>query len=378
MNLSTKIAIIHYMPLEYYPPITNLLDYLGNKVDKINVYSCHNDRNRDNYKERGMKINRFSFPSINDNIIIRIFKYFQFNILTLFSLILLKPNIILYYETYSAFPAYVYCRYFNRKCKLLIHNHEYSSLQWYKNTMKLTKFFHKLEIKWLYNKAIWISQTNDDRNKLFEKDYPFISKNKLKIMPNYPPKEWSNNINQKYQKEISITNPLKLVYVGSLSFEATYIKEVCEWVIKNKGLVTLDVFSYNLHDDIRNYFSYLKSDFINFNVEGIEYSNIKNKLLEFDVGLICYKPYSENVINCVSNKFYEYLACNLDVWFTEIMITTKKYITKSTYPKVVSVDFTNLDNINIYDLYNKEGLYYKPSIYFSETVYSEIYEELVK
>ena len=42
-----KVAIIHFYPIEYFPPITNLLNHISNYDDiKVDVYTCHNTKNR--------------------------------------------------------------------------------------------------------------------------------------------------------------------------------------------------------------------------------------------------------------------------------------------------------------------------------------------
>ena len=54
-----KLAIVHYLPLEYYPPVTNLIDYLAyerkNEFDKISIYSSHNVKGRKKYQVSSSK-----------------------------------------------------------------------------------------------------------------------------------------------------------------------------------------------------------------------------------------------------------------------------------------------------------------------------------
>ena len=44
----------------------------------------------------------------------------------------------------------------------------------------------------------------------------------------------------------------KLVYIGSLGLETSYLKEVLNWVKKNKDTVSLDIYSFNIKDDALN------------------------------------------------------------------------------------------------------------------------------
>jgi hypothetical protein len=103
----------------------------------------------------------------------------------------MKPDIIYYYETYSAWPVYAYLRFFNLKARLFIHNHEYFDNNWYRKGMKLVNWYHRLEVNFLYERAEWISQTNHYRNELFAKDHPLISTKKLEVLRNFPPKKWA-------------------------------------------------------------------------------------------------------------------------------------------------------------------------------------------
>lgn len=408
-----KLAILHYMPLEYYPPVTNFIDYLasieGDRAMDAVVYTCHNVKDRKPYTPHptphtlqatpynlhptsyplhptpynlpptsyklnpiAYKIHRSPFPKEKDSSIIRLFKYLHFNILTLLKLVLQRPEVLFYYESYSAWPAYIYSRFFNRRCRIFIHNHEYADKKWYTTTMRQVCYYHKLEKKWLYPRAEWISQTNEDRLTMFHNDHPYLKKEQLKVMPNYPPRWWSN----KTTTGNNNNGVLKLVYVGSLSFQATYIKEVCEWVIKQNGAVTLDVYAYNLHDEVNVFLQNINSDYVIYHNQGVEYDHQPDILSHYDVGLILYKPHSKNYIYNAPNKLFEYLACNIDVWFSDKLIGPLPYIRVDVYPKVIPVDFEHLEHFEWQKAAEKGTCEYKPSEYFCEEVYGELVRRL--
>lgn len=382
-----KLAIIHYMPLEYYPPVTNLIDYIAtehsDKFRHLKIYSCHNIKKRIPYTisssvkgnpKSVANIVRFPFPKDNESSPIRLFKYLYFNLFTIFSLILFKPDTILYYESFSVWPAWFYTKFINRNCRIFIHNHEYASPEWYQRSMRLVKQYHKLEKKWLYPKAVWISQTNDERNILFRRDHITVNKAVIKVLPNYPTKKWSKENNS---IKTSIGTPIKCVYIGSISVKSTYIKEFIKWIINKNGVFTLDIFSYNLDNETMSFLKSINSDYINFYKDGIEYDSIPNILNAYHVGLILYKPYSENVINCVSNKFYEYYACGLDIWFSHVMISTRQHIQENFLPKIIPVDFENLDKFNWETAISREGLKEEKSAYYCEEVYKELVEAIL-
>jgi len=364
------LAIIHYMPLEFYPPIINLLNYISGKKELINyVFSTKNNKNRKPYENKKIRLYRTSFPNTSDSTYTRFAKYWGFNWFTLFNLILKNPVLILYYESYSAWPVYVYLKYFNTKCKLFIHYHEYSPPQWYKEGMRLVKWYHKLEVKHLYRRATWISHTNSDRLQLFHNDYPFIGKQVLHVLPNYPPSSWATT------RAESSSNIISIVYVGALSIADTFIFEFCEWV-KKQLVITFDIYSYNYHKEAADYLESINDSNIRFFKEGFRYNQLPQLLSKYNVGVILYKGTSLNCIYSVPNKLFEYLACNLDVWFPKEMKGCYKNITTGTYPKVSMLDFQHLDYLHIHSLISRKELRYQPSSYFCEPVYENFYNAL--
>lgn len=340
-----KIAVVHYMPLEYYPPVTNFLNYIGSlKNSAITVFSATNTKNRKEFKNNAVgEISRVNFPVSSDTAFTRFFKYFKFNFNCFFKLLRFNPSEIIYFESYSAGAVYWYLRFFGKKKNLKVHYHEYSSPEWYDNGMRLVKLFHSYETKFLYSKADWISHTNQERIDLFLNDHPYIDPKKMHVVPNYPPKSWNriNSVNK--LKQSNQSNPLKTIYVGSLSLEATYIKEYCEWIGQQEGKVTFDIYSYNLHEDTRQYLRSINLPYINFYDTGVEYDDLPQVLEKFDVGVILYKGLTENYVHNAPNKLFEYLVCGLEVWFSHKMKGCFPYISKE-HPRILPVDFCSLDS----------------------------------
>jgi len=374
----SKLAILHYLPLEYYPPITNLIDYIAkeriNNFNKVQVYSTHNIKGREEYqanKYTTLNIKRSPLPKETDKSFIRLFKYLHFNLATLISLIINRPNSLLYYESYSAWPAYLYTKHINRTCKLFIHFHEYASKEWYATTMRQVKYFHKLEKKWLYQHATWISQTNTNRLAFFHQDHPSLKTEQLKIIPNYPPKSWRTlSMNSSLDTGGKLNNePIKLVYVGSLSFQSTYLKELCNWVLKQGGMVQFDVYAYNIYKDVKSYLQDIDSPWVNYYEQGIEYQEQPKLLRQYDVGLILYKAHNQNYTYNAPNKLFEYLACNLDVWYPNVLQGPKPYISNKIFPKVVPINFEDLYNFDWQEATDKTNCKFKPSTYYNERVY---------
>jgi len=265
-----------------------------------------------------------------------IVKYAVYNLATLFLLFRYRPAVVLYYESISAIPAIIY-RWFFRSAKLMVHYHEYVTPREYQEGMKLVRFAHSLEKK-NYHLFDWISQTNSDRLRLFAMDEKIDDgvKERMHLFPNYPPQDW-----QKAPAN-SLSNPGRLVYVGALSLETTYLKELVEWVNKQHGTVTLDLYSNNFPETTSRYLSDVGSDVIRFN-GGIEYQELPTVLANYHVGVVLYKGHIPNYIYNVPNKVFEYLAVGLTVWYPAQMKSCKdQFETDNCRPQVLPVDFENL------------------------------------
>lgn len=371
-----KIAVFHFLPLEFYPPVTNFLDYAGSKENLIiKVFSTSNDKERKEYKnDRLAGIKRVSIPNSGDKTFTKLSKYIKFNFFFLRDLLKFKPDEILYFESYSAGPVYWYIKFFRKKTKLRIHYHEYASPEWYENGMRLVKYYHKLERQYLYSRANWISQTNEERINLFLKDNPQVNPKKMRVLPNYPPKSWiKDEVEMK-----KIESPVKTVYIGSLSLENTFLEEYCTWVIEQRGKVTFDIYSYNLHETTRHYLNSLNSRFVNFIPGGVEYENIPEVLKNYQVGVILYKPVNENYINNAPNKLFEYLLCGLEVWFPDTMKGCLSY-QRSVSPKVIPVDFCNLHIENFLESNRKTASYSNnDSVFTAEKALHPLVKELIE
>tara|TARA_R110002012_G_scaffold220618_1_gene392273 strand:+ start:24327 stop:25430 length:1104 start_codon:yes stop_codon:yes gene_type:complete len=345
------------MPLEYYPPVINMLDDLALENNlKVKVWSTQNTKGRQVYRNNALnKISRTLFPSSRHHKIYRLTTYMLFNLNVFLGLIKYNPNTIFYYETYSAGPVYWYLKYFGRYKKLFIHCHEYFDTKWYKTGMAIVKLYYAYEKKFLYNKATWISHTNSFRIRLFLEEHPKISPSKLHIMPNYPPNSWFNK-NTFFKQTINGNSTLNIVYIGSLSLEHTFISEFCNWVISRNGEVNFDIFAFNCTKSTNTYLRNLDSAFVNFYDKGIEYNKIPTVLAHYDIGVILYKATTLNAKYCASNKLFEYLVCGLEVWVSKEQNGTLPYINKEAQPRVKALDFLNIDPFIISDYYWSQSL----------------------
>ena len=309
-----KLFVIHYYPIDYFPPAMNLVKTLQEKAATYVISTVKSNCLKE-FVATSARIFRPIKENKKDSSMKVLLKYCYFSLFSLWQLILKKPDVILYYESISALPVYLYKRFIHKKVKVCIHYHEYMTPEEYNRPgMRLSKYNHKLEISYLYKSAYWISQTNQYRKDFFLKDYPLIPQTNCHVLPNYPPQQWHVK-----NKVITADGILKCVYIGSLSLRDTYIKEFCEWVAEQKGKITFDVYSFNFHDDVKIMMEKIDSPYISFHEKGIVYSEIPNVLAKYDVGLLLYKANTLNVQYCETNKFYEYVVSGLDVWYTKEM-----------------------------------------------------------
>ena len=114
-----KIAILHLLPLEYYPPVTNLADLLAEEPDaKVLLLSSLNPVGREAYSAKGISIRRVVYPAYVKGALRKLFAFLSMFFSATLALIRFKPDVLLYYEPHSAYPAWLYTRYLNRSTRL--------------------------------------------------------------------------------------------------------------------------------------------------------------------------------------------------------------------------------------------------------------------
>jgi hypothetical protein len=188
-------------------------------------------------------------------------------------------------------------------------------------------------------------------------------------MPNFPPSSWLN------ERIGSVGKPVRLVYIGSISLNSFFLDELIDWLKSMNGMFSCDFYSLNAQQDaigIINAHPGLTS------FKGaVFYEELPRVLAQYDVGIVMYKILEKNMIYNAPNKLFEYLACGLDVWFSSTLLSSYAYETIGTYPKVISVDFTNLESFDYKAALSHYGLTYKKSTFVMEAVYEEFYKALL-
>jgi glycosyltransferase involved in cell wall biosynthesis len=190
-------------------------------------------------------------------------------------------------------------------------------------------------------------------------------------LPNYPPTKWC--LAQKELKP-NFAKVVKTIYIGTLSMDYCYIKEYCEWVSKMSGKVLFDVYGYNIEEETHHFLKELNCPFVRYFSGGIEYDDIPKLLSSYDVGVILYKALTENFKFNAPNKLFEYMACGLEVWYSEKILGIKPY-NKNTYPRILSVKFTNIPTTILLDTKKLDTEPHQP--FFAETVYKPYLKKII-
>lgn len=331
-----KIAILHFNIIEKYPPVMNFIfDAIEENPDtEILVFTTKNTTTFKTPTFPNTKIYRLGM--VNTNPIIRYASYVWFNLACSMILLFKSVEFITAFESLSIFPLWVRSK-IKHQTKAHIHFHEYHSEPERQISSAYMKFLFTLEDQLL--KKYSCSHTNEDRKRLFLVDKTWLKKESVKVIPNMPPKSWWKNFGQ--FKKPSIDVRIRLVYVGACDDKTMYIKEVIDWVFANQDSLELNIISQQLSNQTNELILGLNCPSIKI-IQPIDYYDLPQELIKYDVGLVLYKGHIPNYIYNVPNKVFEYLACGLNVICDKSLITTKNLGLNN----IKVVDFKNLNGID--------------------------------
>ncbi len=366
-----KVFIVHFQPLELFPPAMNIIDYLSSDSD-LKLIIVTNKKSKNNvllpYDNQSGNVKIYRPSQQKESSIARYLNYYFFYSTAFFLLIKYYPKTVLYFETLSSWPVLMYKKLRGTQTRLMVHYHEYTEPKLYEQGMFLSQWMHRIESK-MYKKFSWISHTNPVRLQMFKDDNGLnsIPNSIFHVIPNYPSKSWCTN----RKSDQSKNKIIRLVFVGSLGYDNMYLQEVIDWVNNHPGEFSLDVYSYNIDRKAKKVLE--SGAYKNVSYQGgCNYQELPRLLENYDIGLVIYKPFSQNTIHAVSNKVFEYAACGLDVWFSKDMSCTFEYVRQSVYPKIIPVDFKQMDSFNFEIAISRENLRYEAVNFFYEDIYPEI------
>lgn len=356
------IVLLHQLPLEMYPPAVNLLCQLRARTDVEPVaVTSANAKGLPDVALTNCQILRLRFGSSADFVVLRWCWSLLWHVRAALICWRLRPTAVVSIEPHSALAAWLWLVLLRGRSRLLIHHHEYYAPEDYlrpgNRLTRLNRWFENC----LLRRAVWVSQTNADRLRLFRGDHPELTDGQCHVLPNYPPRAWLQSLPAVRPWPNGDAGPLRLVYVGSVSLHDTWIGPLVEWLNSTaNSSCTLDVFCYNLDPATRSFLLHQSSSVVRFHGQGVDYDQLPRLLPQFDVGLILYRCNTVNFVWNASNKLFEYLLCGLDVWYPSCMLGVRPYARSDAAPRVLETDFENLEHLNIAERRDRAGLPWRP------------------
>lgn len=341
-----KVAFVHQLPLEIYPPAANALAILAAQEGwEVRAWSSAGHSGMTAYQHPALAVRRPPYPGVACGSLARLAGFARWHWRVAAELARWRPDAIIAVEPHSAMGVWFYYRLRGGRARLFIHHHEYYAPGDYlKPGNRTTRICHWFEKAGLFGRAEWVSQTNATRLRLLMADCPAVTAAKGRLWPNHPPRAW---LARAGRKAPASGGPLRLVCVGSLSFEDTFIREVAEWVAARPGKVTLHVCGHNVRRDVWDWLASLNAAGISCQPEGCGYDDLPELLADFDVGLVLYKGNTLNFVHNVPNKAVEALVCGLEVWYPPEMAGMRDFQARHPELALREVDFRRLAELPV-------------------------------
>lgn len=371
-----RLAVVHWLPIEQFPPVQNFLNFFAEQ-EGLRVLCCSTRRIGEQHEFHNPKVSilRTKFPSQELGKFIRIVCFLYFPLITLLKLLFFQPNVIFYLEPHSAPVVFIYSLIFPR-CQIIAHYHEYREPKHLKvRGNYLAWLGNQLEKLRLFNKASWISHTNQDRIRLFLLDYPNINAHKVHAIPNIPPRTW---LTEKEKVLKPADSKLKLVYIGAISLHDTYLEQLLSWFQKNQDHnVSLDLYINNTDPATKKFLAEQDQDGLTIHLGGVPYAKLPSILPKYDIGLVLYRCNTINYIYNAPNKLFEYLSCGLNVLYPKQMLGVLPYARTGCVPWVIGIDFEFLSDLTVPELENFNGAS-KPWEETCEVAYQPLLEKILR
>ncbi|GHB37038.1 hypothetical protein [Mongoliitalea lutea] len=338
-----KVGIVHYAPVEKYPPVMNDvidLDHL-NKHECLVFTSGTSDPWFSPAHARIFRIGQDFFTTS----VRRYWHYVHFALNVFFKLLWFKPSLIICYETVSILPVFLLNLVFGINTRIHIHYHEYTSIKQYRNSSLYNRLLHKLEKKLWKCHHVTVSHTNIDRKRLFLEDYrKILNESRVQVFPNLPPKHWYEVAQQlKTSRAIQDKQVISLVHVGATDLDSMYVQELLTWVISQSGKYEIDFYISYAFDNTLSYLNRLTTQYEFIRVKKpVRYEQLPEILTSYDVGLVLYNGDIPNHIYNVPNKVFEYLICGLEVVYSQDLISTNSFVKDHSINGCYPLDFSKI------------------------------------
>jgi len=361
-----RLAVVHQLPLERYPPVGNLLECLDEKHD-IEVLVLSSPRHDDSFKEQlgsgrvQSNVRRLSCHS--RWMALRWLRTLLWHCRTAWELHRFRPHVVLSVEPHSAVAVWLHRNICRGRARLVIQHYEYYSEDDYRRPGNRLLRLNRLFERSLLKQADRVTQTNPDRLRLFLADNPQLRADQLSVWPNYPPKSWLPLPERQWP--VNPTGPLRLVIAGAVSLRDTCIGPLAEWINSERQTAcTLDIYANSIDAETEAWLRHQIGDRLRYHPGGVPYAELPRILQAFDVGLILYRCHTVNFVWNATNKLFEYLLCGLDVWYPPCMSGVAPYARSTAAPRVLETDFESLQTL---DLAPRQTRSHLPSIPWTTT-----------
>lgn len=336
-----RIAYVHILPIEYYPPARNTLKLFSKQNGwDVRCWSSPNHRRLPEWSDKSVHVVRHTYENPHKAAHRRLAAYLSWHFAVARELTNWKPDLIISVEPHSAIAVWLYFKIFGGTARLCIHHHEYYAPEDFSNRgMRLVRIGSRLELRDLFPRAEWISQTNVHRLQMIAHD-AHLDSHVLRVLPNYPPREWTERAVRNDGR--ARDRPRKFIYLGSASLEDAFILEAAKWASRHREEVSLSVVGNNIAPDVWAEILKIGASNISLNKDGWDYEALPGKLNQFDVGLILYKGNTKNFVYNVPNKAFEYLAAGLEVWYPRQMKALKSMHSEFPGLPMMEFDFDNM------------------------------------
>lgn len=322
---SSQICVLHYLPVEEYPPLQNLmLAFCEQNGMNVVIFSG------------SLEVNECDTRLVGDNVTAFFLPYKTtggWRQKRDFAAFIRKETITRHFDCVIAYGdefSGLVCSRMNAKVKAL-HLHELPPQLSIRNKFVSNSLLLELVLlRFVIRRFGWVSQVTPKRAELFSKRFNVQCRNLF----NFPSAGFASNI-----PENVANDKLKIVYVGSCNPVSIQVSTL-KMLSKSNG-VELSVLPTN--SEGLDYIAGLDGVQI---LRRVPYSKLPNLLGQFDVGLVLYNGHSENMRYGVPNKLIEYLRCGLHVVYHSALESVTDFVRAHQLTSVVHI----LPNSNVHQI----------------------------
>lgn len=300
-----KLCVVHYLPIEQYPPLQNLMEALGAQERMSSVIFCGSVEALEHHSQVVTEnMVAYYSPFTHDG---------GWRQKCEFAKRVRIESLKRQFDCVLAFGdelSGLVCSRITSKVKAL-HLHELPPKLSFRNKyISKTLFFEIVMLHFAIRRFRWVSQVTPKRAEIFSRRFHVQCRNLF----NFPPASFTSiNLEKRENRR------LRVIYVGScnpISVQVSTLKVLCR-----SQKVELSVLPTNTQglEQLKN----LRGIKV---LDRVPYPELPGLLQQFDVGLILYNGHSDNMRFGVPNKLAEYLRCGLHVVYHNALESVTEFV----------------------------------------------------